>query len=438
MSRPRCAVWLVLLSCTIVLMTPLSGSERPGPEPRLSTASRSIVVTTAAELVAALTADPAYLTIFVQSGTYQLDHAIQVPDDTALIGEGTMLFDGEGLPTGFAPEGRAVIEAIPGVTGNFVTLGDGASLQGLVIQDVVRPALTGGSVVVVSSRHPSDSVSTQVAECEIINPNSLTGPGLTGPVGRGLLAITRNRPSAGGAAPHEQSLLSVHLTHSIIRSPGGGDAIFATNFASGSHIELHLHRNVIGKLGANGGVSRPDSTVGAATLIQSTGNLYRADSTTPTSIGWQLNGGSDAPMIAPLIAEDTVNNRLSMHSVDDRIEGFGRAIVATAGVRMSALAGAIASNEMELILEGTRLASTTSDLELLGARNGLGTADGNELRVTMHNVIGSGPRANNYRDAGTTLGTGNRLIITGNLNAFSHTNDAILPMPGAHFFTAGR
>ncbi len=58
-----------------------------------------------------------------------------------------------------------MIAALPGVTGNFVTLGDGASLQGLVIQDVVRPALTGGSVVVVSSRNPSDSVSAQVAEC---------------------------------------------------------------------------------------------------------------------------------------------------------------------------------------------------------------------------------------------------------------------------------
>ncbi len=257
-------------------MTPLSGSESSRPEPRLSPASRSIVVTTAAELVAALSTGPD-VTIFVQHGTYLLDHAIQVPDDTALIGEGTMLYDVEGLPTGFAPGGRTVIAALPGVTGDFVTLGDGASLQGLVIQDVVRPALTGGSVVVVSSRNPSDSVSAQVAECEIINPNPVTGTGLTGPVGRGLLAITRNRPVAGGAAPHEQSLVSVHLTQSIIRSPGGGDGIFAINFASGSHIELHLRRNVIGKLGANGGVSRPDSTVGATTLIQSTGNLYRAD-----------------------------------------------------------------------------------------------------------------------------------------------------------------
>jgi len=437
MSHRRLPVWLVLLSCTAtVLMTPVAGSESPRPERRLSTASRSVVVTTVAELDAALSAGTDQ-TIFVQRGTYQLDHAIQVPDGTALIGEGTMQYDDSGLPTGFVPESLTVIAALPGVAGNFVTLGNGASLHGLVIQDVIRPAVTGGSPVAVSSRSPSDSVSAQVAECEIINPNPVTGPGLTGPVGRGLLVITRNSASAGGAASHERSLVSVHLTQSIIRSPGGGDGIFAINFASGSQIELHLRRNVIGRLGANGGVSRPDSTVGATTLIQSIGNLYRAD-TAVGGIGWGLNGGTDAPMIAPLIAEDTLNNKLSMHSVDDRIEGFGPAIAARGGRRMSALAGAIASNEMELILEGTRLLSTTSDFNLFGAGNLAGRVDDSELRVTMRNVVGSGPRTNTYGDANSNLGIGNRLIISGSLNAFSQTNQAILPLPGAQFFAAGR
>ena len=386
MSHRRFAVWLVLSCTAIVLVTPLSGSESSRPDPRLSTASRSIVVTTTAELVAALSADPGDLTIFVQRGTYLLDHAITVPENTALIGEGEMLYDNSGLPTGFVPETLTVIAAMPGVTGDFVTLKDGASLQGLVIQDVARPALTGGVVVMVSSQGPGESVSAQIVECEIINPNPV-GATNTGPTGRGLGAITRNRPVAGGAAPHEQSLVSVHLTHSIIRSPAGGDGIFGINYASGSHIGLHLRQNVIGKLGANGGVSRPDSTVGATTLIQSSGNLYRADNPAPTSIGWQLQGGSHAPIPLGQIAEETLNNKLSMHSVDDRIEGFGRAIVATAGQRMSALAGAISSNEVELILEGTLLASTTSDFELLGARStiaGMAAGDGNELRVTMH------------------------------------------------------
>ena len=105
---------------------------------------------------------------------------------------------------------------------------------------------------------------------------------------------------------------------------------------------------------------------------------------------------------------------------------------------MSAAAGAIASNEVELILEGTRLLSTTSDFNLLGAGNLAGRVDDSELRVTMRNVVGSGPRANTYRDAATNLGIGNRLIISGSLNAFSQTNQAILPMPGAQFFAAGR
>jgi hypothetical protein len=143
-------------------------------------------------------------------------------------------------------------------------------------------------------------------------------------------------------------------------------------------------------------------------------------------------------MLAPQIAGETLNNKLSMHSVNDRIDGFARAIVAAGGARMSALAGAIASNEIELILEGTLMTSTTSDFQLLGARNLAGAADGNELRLTLHNVIGSGPRTNTYGDMSGNLGIGNRLIVTGNLNAFSHTNEAIQPMPGAQFFTAGR
>ena len=143
-------------------------------------------------------------------------------------------------------------------------------------------------------------------------------------------------------------------------------------------------------------------------------------------------------MIAPLIAEETLNNKLSMHSVDDRIEGFARAIVASGGQRMSALAGAIASNEMELILEGTRLASTTSDFQLFGARNLVGMVDDNELRVTMRNVIGSGPRTNTYGDTNVESGHWKPADYHWNLNAFSHTNEAILPMPGEQFFTAGR
>ena len=143
-------------------------------------------------------------------------------------------------------------------------------------------------------------------------------------------------------------------------------------------------------------------------------------------------------MIAPLIAEETLNNKLSMHSVDDRIEGFARAIVASGGRRMSA-----AGRRHCLERDGTDPRGYPPVVHSVGfqfvrSEEPHGRVNDCELRVTMHNVIGSGPRTNTYVDANSNLGIGNRLIISGSLNAFSHTNQAILPMPGEQFFTAGR
>jgi hypothetical protein len=135
-------------------MTPLSGSEAPRTDARPSKASGSIVVTTTAQLLAALEPHPGELTVFVQRGTYQINHAIEVPDNTALIGEGLMEFDPSGLPAGFVPDSRTVIVATTGVVGDFVSLGNGVSLRGLVIQDVIRPTATGGAVVAIRSREP--------------------------------------------------------------------------------------------------------------------------------------------------------------------------------------------------------------------------------------------------------------------------------------------
>ena len=442
MSHRRLAAGFCLLSWTaIALMTPVSGFERPGPELPLASISRSIVVTSAEELTAALSTDTGGLTIFLQRGTYQVHHAIQVPDNTELIGEGTMLYDGAGLPTGFAPESRTVIAATPAVTGDFLTLGNGASLRGLVIQDVAgRTGFTGGAVVAVLSRAPGDSVSAQIVECEIVNPNPL-GRAPSGPTGRGLLAMTSNPHLTTGAVPHEQSFVSVHLTQSIIRSPAGAIGVFGVNFAALSQIALHLRRNVIGGgLDGAGGASRPDSVVGAMVMVQSHGNLYRPDSAAHSVPGWILSGGIDAPFPG-LIAEETVNNKLWLRSIDDRIEGFASGIFAPAGRRASALSGASSSNELELILEGAHLASTTADFLFYGAHSDIGSmpvGDGNELRVTMRNVIGSGSRTNEYADALPNLGMGNRLVISGSLMAFSRTNQAILPKPDDHHFTSQR
>jgi hypothetical protein len=429
MSHRRLAARLCLLSCSaIALMTPVSGY------------SRSIVVTSAAELIAALSTGTEGLTIHVQRGTYLIDHALQVPSYTSLIGEGTMLYDDNGDPAGFAPESRTVIVATPAVTGDFLALGDGASLQGLVIQDAVRPAPAGGAVVVVSSRAPGDSVSAQILECDIVNPNP-PGRAPGGPTGRGVVAMTRNPHLTTGAVPHEQSVVSVHLAQSIIRSPAGGIGVFGINFAASSRVEMHLRENVIGGgLDAIGGSSRPDSVVGATTLVHSSRNLYRPDLATHAAPGWSLTGGADAPFPG-LIAEETLNNTLLVHSVDDRIDGFVRAISALGGQRFTASAAPSSANQLNLVLERTHLASTVSDLLFYGARSaiaGMPVGDDNELRVTMRHVIGSGTRANEYVGTLPNLGTGNRLVISGSLMAFSHTNQAIDPKPEEHHFAAGR
>ena len=87
---------------------------------------------------------------------------------------------------------------MPGVTCDFVTLADGASLQGLVIQDLVRPATHG------RCRRGGLVYDTPVTLCRrrLTSARSSTPtrrrPGLTGPVGRGLMAITRTARAVPG------------------------------------------------------------------------------------------------------------------------------------------------------------------------------------------------------------------------------------------------
>jgi hypothetical protein len=127
--------------------------------------------------------------------------------------------------------------------------------------------------------------------------------------------------------------------------------------------------------------------------------------------------------------------------MDDRIEGFASGITARAGLRMNLLSGPSSSNRVEMNLQGTRLQTTTADLRLFGAQSaiaGVSPGDDSTLHLVVHQAIGSGPRANAYADSLGNLGTGNRLEIVGNANAFAQTNDAIVPPPPANFFTAGR
>jgi len=236
----------------------------------------TIIVTTTAELEAALAPANAGAHILVRAGDYDLSHALTVPDDATLVGEGVMSFDESGLPAGMEASGRTLLRATTALAGDLLTLGDGATIQGLVIEDVVG-RLVAGNLVAVYSRAAGDFVSARIEECEIINPNLPAS-------GRGLAVMTLN-PDLEPA--HEGAVLRVQMTRSIVRSPRAGNGVFAINFASHSEIVLDLESNVVGGgLNSAGGVGRPDATTGAGVIIRSSHNLYRSDSLVPTAIGW--------------------------------------------------------------------------------------------------------------------------------------------------------
>src|SRR5215470_6129200 len=397
-------------------------------------ASPTIIVTTASELAAALSPANAGARILARAGVYDVSQALTVPDDATLVGEGVMIFDESGLPTGFEASGRTVLRATVGLAGDVLTLGDGSAVENLVIEDIVGRPVAGNPVAVVS-RVAGDFISATIAQCEIVNPN----PALVG-TGRGVAVMTLNPNLGQDPPPHEGAVLELEMTQSIVRSPGGGDGVFAINFASHSQIGLDLESNVIGgALGGSGGVGRPDAVTGAGLIIQSRHNLYRSDSAVPTANGWALFGGADAPFV---VSGASTFNSLQIHSKNDTIEGFATGIAAAGGRRFGALSGPISSNRMEMNLLGTRVVTTTADLRLSGGRSlvpGVFPDEGNTLHVVVHQASGSGPRANVYVDAATaspggSLGAGNRLEIVGNANAFDQTNENFIPPPPAEFF----
>jgi hypothetical protein len=423
-----------------IMATPSAQQDSDWPVPvhlraspgRLATSLQTpdIIVTTAAELQSALSPANAGARILVQAGVYDVSQPLTVPDGAALVGEGVMIFGQSGPPTGFDPIGRTLLRATPALVGDILTLGDGASIEGLAIQAVSGQGTAGA--VAVLSRAPGDVISVRIEECEMITPGAST---------RGLVVLTRNLDLE---PPHEGAVLRVQMARSIVRSPGGANGVFAINFASHSQIKLDLENNVIGgTLGAAGGVGLPDAVTGASLVIQSSHNLYRSDSPAPTPVGWQVIGGADAP-IAGIVSEASTFNTLQMHSIDDTVAGFATGIVALGGRRMNALSGPISSNRVELNLHGTLLQTTTVDLRLVGAATllNVSTGDDNTAHVVIHQAIGSGARANRYAHSQSPAtgnpGNGNRLEIVGNANAFDQTNHNFVPPPPAEFFTGGR
>ncbi|HUM12463.1 MAG TPA: hypothetical protein VLT82_16065 [Myxococcaceae bacterium] len=422
------------------------GGSALGSQPGhlVAAASPTIIVTTAPELAAALSPANAGARILVRAGVYDMSQALTVPDEATLAGEGVMSFDESGLPTGFEASGRTVLRATVALEGDVLTLGDRSTVKDLVIEDVVGRPVAGNPVAVVS-RAAGDFISATITRCELINPNPSAAT-QERPTGRGVAVVTRNPNLGDDPPPHEGALLQLKMTQSIVRSPRGGDGVFAINFASLSQISLDLKSNVIGgALGVSGGVGRPDAVTGASVLIHSSRNLYRSDSPGPTTTGWQLLGGADSPPSPLFVSEASTFNWLQIHSKHDRIEGVAIGIAAVGGRRIGPLAAPISSNRVEMNLLGTRLATTTADLRLSGARSlvpGVFPDEGNTLHVVVHQASGSGPRSNMYVDAATappggSLGAGNRLEIVGNANAFDRTNEGFVPPPPAEFFTGG-
>ena len=293
----------------------------------------TIVVTTTAELEAALVPANEGKRILVRAGEYELGQALTVPDDVTLVGEGDMNFDESGLPTGFDPSGRTLLRSTLALAGDVLTLGDGAKLKGLVIEDATGRQ---GNMVVVSSRDAGDFVSAEVVECELINPNP-SGIVPQGSIGRALVAIARNLNLGADPPPHEGAVVEVRMERSIIRSPGAGIGVFGISFASHTEISLDLHRNVIGGgINMSGGVSRPEAVTGASMSIKSRRNLYRSDSVAATPTGWSLIGGTTAP-IPGLVSGASTFNTLQMDSRDDTIDGFLTGILAMGGLRTGPL-----------------------------------------------------------------------------------------------------
>ncbi len=421
-------------------------SDRPsatGPLPSVNTelaARQSVLVSSTAELLAALSSPDPGGNIVLAAGEYELSSTLNVPDGITLTGHGTMTFDASsGLPSGFEPATRTVLKAARTLVGDVVVLGNQTRLIGLAIEDAA--GRTGGSVVVVHSRRADDQIRSVLENCEIINPNPPSNsPQSVG--GRALVLLTRNRETITSEfAPEIGASVTVIMSHCIVRSPRIA-GVFVNNFSAHASTKLVLTESVIGGgVQLTGGTSRPDAVSGSTASIESRGNLYRADPGSSPVIGLQLYGGAGLP-VPGVNVEPVTHNSIHFHSVDDRIEGFVNAIVARGSSRPLASSAPISFNVAIIALHGTKLLSVRGDLNLAGAGSlvaGTLSDAGNVLRVLARGVTGSGPRTNFYGDVAgpalTTFGDGNRLEIIGSLHAFTHSNSGIMPPPPAEFFT---
>lgn len=430
-----------------------SSAQRSSP-----TARNAIVVASTAELIAALAPENAGRHILLRAGSYNLDRTLAIPDGVTLEGAGVMQSNHDGQPSGFRAATRTTLTMTANVPGDILTLGNGAAVRGLALEDLAGRA---GNAIGVVSREAGDRVSATIDDVEITNPNAHSvGP--QGPTGCGLAVLTLNPNLGADPAPHAAASVSATMTHTLIHSTamGAGCGLFAFNFAPSAAVSVTLANNVIGGgIIASGGVSRPDAVHDSRTVIQSRRNLYRDDTADPCvaqRLGWNLQGGAGMPV--PLPNPGALHNTLRMLSLDDRLEGFTTGVFAAGGRRFFAAptAAPVSDNSVTLEMLGTTISTpkcdasvVVSDLQLMGAlvaNPSLTPGDGNTVRALILGVTGSGARANVFADvAGPSgpltpalQGSGNRLVIVGSPRTFAHTNRAIVPAPGAQFFASAR
>jgi hypothetical protein len=422
----------ILAPAVLIVLTALIAAGALAPP--ASAAGAPIVVSNSEQLKAALVDANAGRTIHVRAGVYRVDGPLTVPAGATLEGEGVML--GDDLPGGFRPGTETRLVADGTFTGEMLRLRNGVSVRRLSVEDVSG---RNGNVIGVVSERPHGSVAASISECRIVNPN-MPGANRDGPVGGGIVALTRNRALGADPPPDVGSTINVQVMRSIVSA--AGRAIFAMNFAQGGRVNLVLSDNVVaGTLDAIGGISRPDTVSGAAVAIVSEQNVYRPSA--ESGVGWQIGGGSSAPI--PFPTAGTFGNRVSVDSSGDVIEGAVTGILAFAGRRLDTLAGPSSDNSVQLTLRDLRIRTSgpgAADLELVGAW-ALGEfppGDRNTLSVVMRGATGSGPRANLYANVrGPTdpanFGMRNRLVFAGTPVQFAAANRGIDPAPPAEFFT---
>ena len=415
-----------------------------------------LLVSNAAQLIAALQPANAGRRIELAAGEYAVDRPLLVPDGATLVGSGRMQVDATGLPSGFEDGTATTLQVAVGFEGNVLTLGHGSALEGLRVVELANtealPNRRRGNVVFVGSRAPADTVTASVIACELVNPNA-AGFTDTGPHGHGVVALTLN-PSLGAApAAHEGALVNVRVQGSIVRA-GTGGAIFANNFAARGNIRLRLDGNRFeGYMTVGAGVSRPDAVTDAVTSVESRRNLFQRSAW--SRVGWLLLGGSTSPHFLEAGIPGASRTTLRIDSTGDRIEGFHHGIEAAAARRIGAQSSMLSDNRLELRLQGTRIATVgdgAADLVLAGALSEaerwavpgeFPAGDRNVLHAEMSGVQGSGPRRNVFEavqgpSQPSNFGTGNRVRFVGSAAEFRRGNPGIDPGPTPEMFADPR